>query len=200
MVPKELTTKEQLLEVTIAAIDEKGEVGVRVDDVLKEVGVTPPTLYHHFGSREGLIVEAQAERFSRVMRTEFAIFIKAVNDSKNEKDLREAIKGAFAMRDEPKRFIVRFQRLNALGAAYARPELAKRIVEIHDSFALQAATALKPFQDKGILRQDVDLAMVVAWYNGAVIGKLLVEMAPSELAISEWGKIMADAVEHLLFG
>lgn len=199
MTPR-LTVKEQLLEAAIVAIDEKGEVGVRVDEILKEVGVTPPTLYHHFGNREGLIVEAQAERFSRMMRADFPKFIKAVQASKNKTDLRKAVGIAFSLRDDPKRLDVRFKRLNAFGAAYARPELAKRIVEIHDQFAMEIADALRPFQERGILRQDVDLEMVVAWYNGAVLGKLLVEVAPSRLDVEQWGKVMADAVEHLLFG
>lgn len=194
------SAKQRLLEAAIVAVNENGEASVRIDDLLNEVGVTAPTLYHHFGNREGLMLEVQAERFSRVMRADFPKFIEAVNNSKNEKDLRAAVRLAFTLRDDPARLMIRFQRLNALGAAYARPELAARMVTIHDELAKEVAAAMQPFQDKGILRKDIDLAMLVAWYNGAVVGKLLVDMAPSSLDTKQWAAIMSDALEHLLFG
>lgn len=193
------TVKEQLLNAAITIIDNVGEANFRVDDLLKQVGVTAPTLYHHFGSREGLIVEAQAERFSREMRKDFPKFINAVRNSQSIDDLRSALSIAFALRDNPKRNSIRLKRINAIGAAYARPELAKRIVEVHDALAREVAEALRPFQLSGIIREDIDLEMVVAWYNGAVLGKVLIDIAPTSLVADNWVTVMTDATNHLLF-
>ncbi|MEI2420645.1 TetR family transcriptional regulator, partial [Arthrospira platensis SPKY2] len=51
--------------MAIAVIDEHGEAGIRVQELSDEVGVAITTLYRFFGSREGLIETAQAERFRR---------------------------------------------------------------------------------------------------------------------------------------
>jgi hypothetical protein len=41
---------------------------------------------------------------------------------------------------------------------------------------------------------------VIAWYNGALIGGLLVELEPSTLDPNRWADVMLDAIDHLLFG
>ena len=195
-----LTLRQQLLEAAIVVVDEHGEAALRVRDLLETVGVTAPTLYHHFGTRQDLVDEVQAERFNRTMRTDFPVFIDAVKASKSREDLLAAIRVAFTLRDDPSRLLIRFQRLNAFGSAYARPALARRIMDMHEYWAREVAAALRPFQESGIIRRDVNLEMLVAWYNGATVGKLLVEIGPSTLDVAQWNIIMSDALEHMLFG
>lgn len=196
----EQSTKERLLEAAIVMINEKGEAGVRVEELLREVGVSAPTMYHHFGNREGLILAAQVERFIRTLRTDFPIVIAAFNRSETVDDLKEAVRIAVTFRGDASRMERQMQRLNALGSAYARPELAAGIVKAHEDIVRQVADAMRPFQQRGMIRADIDLEMVVAWFNGTVLGAQLLEIAPSTLDISKWAEIMTDAVEHILFG
>lgn len=116
----DVSTKQKLLDAAIRTINDKGEAGLRIDDLLNEVDVKAPTLYHHFGSREGLIVEAQAERFLRSIRVGTAEIIDAFNSSTTIEDLKKAVRLAVSYRGDESRIQYRLQRLNALGAAYAR--------------------------------------------------------------------------------
>jgi len=196
----DISTKQKLLDAAIRTINEKGEAGLRIDDLLNEVDVKAPTLYHHFGSREGLIVEAQAERFLRSIRVGTAEIIDAFNSSTTIEDLKKAVRLAVSYRGDESRIQYRLQRLNALGAAYARPDLAVRIVEAHEAQVRDVADAMRPFQATGLIRSDIDIEMVIAWYNGALIGGLLVELEPSTLDANHWSSVMIDAIDHLLFG
>ena len=196
----DISTKQKLLDAAIRMINDKGEAGLRIDDLLNEVDVKAPTLYHHFGSREGLIVEAQAERFLRSIRVGTAEIIDAFNNSTTIQDLKKAVRLAVSYRGDESRIQYRLQRLNALGAAYARPDLAVRIVEAHEAQVREVADAMRPFQAKGLIRSDIDIEMVIAWYNGALIGGLLVELEPSTLDANHWSVVMIDAIDHLLFG
>jgi AcrR family transcriptional regulator len=196
----DVSTKQKLLDAAIRTINDKGEAGLRIDDLLNEVDVKAPTLYHHFGSREGLIVEAQAERFLRSIRVGTAEIIDAFNSSTTIEDLKKAVRLAVSYRGDESRIQYRLQRLNALGAAYARPDLAVRIVEAHEAQVREVADAMRPFQAKGLIRSDIDIEMVIAWYNGALIGGLLVELEPSTLDANYWSVVMIDAIDHLLFG
>lgn len=196
----DISTKQKLLDSAIRTINEKGEAGLRIDDLLNEVDVKAPTLYHHFGSREGLIVEAQAERFLRSIRVGTAEIIDAFNSSTTIEDLKKAVRLAVSYRGDESRIQYRLQRLNALGAAYARPDLAVRIVEAHEAQVRDVADAMRPFQATGLIRSDIDIEMVIAWYNGALIGGLLVELEPSTLDANHWSSVMIDAIDHLLFG
>ena len=78
------TTRDRLLKATAAAIDKGGEGAVRVRDLTKSCNITAPSIYHFFGSREGLIDEAQAFRFSRGQRQLGEAFTSAVHTCKNK--------------------------------------------------------------------------------------------------------------------
>lgn len=196
----DISTKQKLLDAAIRAINDKGEAGLRIDDLLSEVDVKAPTLYYHFGSREGLIVEAQAERFLRSIRVGTAETIEAFKSSTTIEDLKKAVRLAVSYRGDESRIQYRLQRLNALGSAYARPDLAVRIVEAHEAQVRDVAEAMRPFQTSGLVRSDIDIEMVIAWYNGALIGGLLVELEPSTLDANQWSVVMIEAIDHLLFG
>ena len=196
----ETSMKQTLLELAIATIDESGETGIRVSQIVEAAGVTIPTLYHYFGSREGLIEEAQAERFIRILRSDVDVFVTQVETCETRADLEQALANLVGSLELPDRALMRWQRLNALGATYARPSLAQRITEVHDDLATRTALALAPFQRKGLLRQDIDLRAVVAWYNGAVLGKNLVQIGNSDINQAEWNRILVMATHAVLFG
>jgi AcrR family transcriptional regulator len=192
--------RQQLLELAIQAIDEGGEPGIRISQLVEAAGVAIPTLYHHFGSREGLIEEAQAERFIRALRMDADVFTAGVATCKTKKDLVRVVRKLFADRKLAERAEVRWRRVNALGATYARPSLAERIVRAHDDIVTEIALALMPFQREGLIRQDIDLRAVIAWYNGSLLGKNLVEIAPSSIDLDQWDRTLDEATLYILFG
>lgn len=193
-------SRQKILELAIAVIDEHGEQAIRTNHLAAEAGTTPPTLYHYFGSREGLIEQAQAERFLRSLVADVDFFVSQLDTVKTEKQLCQVVADLFAQRDSTARNAVRWKRLNALGSAYARNGLERRISEVHNEVATKVADALAPFQQKGFLRQDVDLRAVVAWYNGALLGKALVTMDGSDIDAGQWERTMNEAVLFTLFG
>lgn len=197
---EEISVKQTLLEIAIATIDESGEPGIRVGQIVEAAGVTIPTLYHYFGSREGLIEAAQAERFIRILRSDSEVFISQLETCETRHDLEQVLANLIHSLETPERALMRWQRLNALGATYARPSLAERITKEHDQLVTRTALALGPFQRKGLIRQDIDLRAVVAWYNGAVLGKNLVQIGSSEIDRVEWDRTLLEATFAVLFG
>lgn len=193
-------TRGTILELAIAVIDEHGEQAIRTNHLAAEAGTTPPTLYHYFGSREGLIEEAQAERFFRSLIIDVDTLVAQLATASTEKQLRKAINDLFLRRDSADRVSVRWKRLNALGAAYAREGLEQRIAEMHNEVVTRMMLALTPFQRTGFIRRDIDLRAVIAWYNGAVLGKALVTMDGSNIDANQWERTMNEAVLFTLFG
>ncbi len=196
----ESSVKQRLLELAIQTIDESGEPGIRVNQLAESAGVSIPTLYHHFGSREGLIEEAQVERFIRALRRDADALVQQLGKCKTKAELMNAIHQLFKNRKAKGRALTRWQRMNALGATYARPTLAERVVSSHDEVVTNIALALLPFQRKGFIRQDIDLRAVVAWYNGALLGKNLVQISESAIDLAEWDRVFDEAVFAVLFG
>lgn len=50
-----MDNKEKILECALELFSSKGYDAVGVQEIVNEVGITKPTLYHYFGSKEGLL-------------------------------------------------------------------------------------------------------------------------------------------------
>lgn len=181
-------------------IDEQGEQGIRTNKLAFDAGTTPPTLYHYFGSREGLIEEAQVERFVRSISIDIDILTSQVTKASERGELITSISDLFKRRDSAERAMLRWRRMNAVGATFARPSLATRVAQAHNELVTRAAMALSPFQRQGIIRQDIDLRAVIAWYNGAVLGKILAELPGSDVDLAQWERTMNETTFSALFG
>lgn len=48
-------TREKILDAAMSLISERGYAATPIDVICREVNVSPPTIYHHFGSKEGLL-------------------------------------------------------------------------------------------------------------------------------------------------
>ncbi|HPE88851.1 MAG TPA: TetR/AcrR family transcriptional regulator [Spirochaetia bacterium] len=57
------TTRDRILEVAAAAFAARGYEAVGVQELCESSGITKPTLYYHFGSKEGLLAALFEGRF-----------------------------------------------------------------------------------------------------------------------------------------
>ena len=119
-------TRERILDLTISVINELGEQAVRTGKIAELAEVKEPTIYHHFGNREGLIEAAQAERFVRQMREDADVLVGALEKCTSATELRTALTKFFGRRDSPEGYARRWQRMNALGAVGPSPFACSR--------------------------------------------------------------------------
>src|SRR5512145_126046 len=57
------TTRDRILDEALRLFAARGYEAVGVQDICEASGITKPTLYYHFGSKEGLLSALFAERF-----------------------------------------------------------------------------------------------------------------------------------------
>jgi AcrR family transcriptional regulator len=58
------TTRRAILDAAGALLASGGEDGLSIREVCTRAGVTPPTVYHHFGDKAGLVDRVVDERFA----------------------------------------------------------------------------------------------------------------------------------------
>jgi len=191
--------RSRLLDLAIASIEEGGEASIRVNHLAAAAGVTPPVVYYHFGSREGLVIAAQTARYAQHIRGVFEQFAAAVAACESAEALRSLLVAVWTrtFRDHT---ASRWTRLNALGSAYARPELEAAIFRVQDELFVAMAETLKPCQERGWLRADVDLATAIAWQHGLHLSRAFVERSPGTVDLDEWDRISLAALLHNAFG
>ena len=193
-VPEVNDTRERLLKATAAVIDKGGESAVRIRDITKACTITAPSIYHFFGSREGLIDAAQAYRFSRGQRELGLAFSTALYKCRSKKDLTELAHRFLDLMFAPDRRATRNSRLNVLGNAIYRPDLSKELAVAQNLSNKIVADPLRFAQAKGWVRDDFNPEMFAAWLNGVVNSRRLIEMGSNHPHGSEWDVIAKRSI------
>ena len=188
------TTRERLLKATAAAIDKGGEGAVRIRDLTKSCNITAPSIYHFFGSREGLIDAAQAFRFSRGQRQLGDAFASAIHQCKNKTQFVELAHRFLATMFALDRRAVRNTRLNVLGNAVNRPDLSKELAQVQEESNVVVGEALLYAQSKGWVRDDFNTEMFAAWLVGMVNSRRLIEMNGNHPLGEEWDVIAKRSI------
>ena len=187
-------TRERLLKATATAIDKGGEGAVRIRDLTKSCNITAPSIYHFFGSREGLIDEAQAFRFSRGQLQLGEAFTSAVHTCKNKTQFVELAHRFLATMFALDRRAVRNTRLNVLGNAVNRPDLSKELAQVQEESNKVVGEALRYAQSKGWVRDDFNCEMFAAWLVGIVNSRRLIEMNGIHPLAEEWDVIAKRSI------
>lgn len=192
-------TPQRLLAEAVRVIDSQGEAAVHIRDVAAACGVTSPIVYKAFGSREGLIVAAQSERYIRSWRETSAGVPEAIHAATTEEELKLAIGRAITNILGPDRHIHRRVRHEVLGSLVHLPSLEKAVVEQLGVMRRAFAEAFGDAQRRGLTRQDVDVEAAFMWYIGQIEGRFMIELDLANVDEAAWNKIFIEAIFYSLF-
>lgn len=170
----QLTSVERILERAIEVIEHGGEVAIRTNTIAKECGVTPPILYRAFDSREGLIIAAQAERYRRTMSDIVTDVVAAFQRASTRESTVAAVRGIVEYAMSGARINSRRLRMEVMGSAVSRPDLAAKIVEADREAIGKIVDSMSPAQRAGWFAPDVNVAAVVYWVFGMTNGRLAI--------------------------
>ena len=189
----------RILDLAVAAIDEGGEAAIRVSQIVADAGVTQPVLYYYFGNRDGLVVAAQIERYTRQTKTDIAAIGRAVGKCTSRDELRQALLITWS-RSLAQRSDSRWRRISVIGSAYARPQLAAAVAQAQDEIVKGLFEILEPCRQRGWLRDGIDLTSTIAWHHSLLISRVTIEQGTEEVDSTEWDRLTLDALERAFFG
>lgn len=189
----------KILDLAVAAIDAGGEAALRVHDVATSAGVSVPVIYHYFGSRDGLVVAAQIERYGRQANADITAVGRVVAKCKSSDELRRALLVTW-QRLLAQRVTSRWRRVNVVGSSYARPDLEAAVVRAQDEIVARIVAILEPCRDRDWLRPGIDLTSTVAWQHSVLIGRVFIEHGSVHVDPQEWDRLTLDALERAFFG
>ena len=189
----------KILDLAVAAIDAGGEAAVRVNHIVEEAGVTPPVLYYHFGNRDGLVIAAQVERYSRQIRQDIEAIGKRVSQCQSRAELQTTLveiwEKTLAGRKES-----RWRRVSVVGSAFARPELEAEVLRAQDEIVEGLVAVLQPCNERGWLRDGIDLPSAVAWQHSVLLSRVFVERGAQQGELAEWDQLTLESLVNAFFG
>jgi AcrR family transcriptional regulator len=188
------------LEVAIDAIDAGGESVLRLDSIVEKAGVAITAVYHHFGNREGLMEAAQAERYIRTVWPLVILLDERLSAVEDHEGLKQTVLAILDASIDPEFATNRLRRLNVVGSTLGRPRLAEAVTAEQTRVNQHVAEALRPFQERGLIRAELDLVAFSSWVLGVILSRVVVELEPGQLTAQAWDQVTRQAILALMFG
>ena len=193
-------SRRRILEAAIDQITEGGEAAFRLDVVAETAGVTKPSIYHFFGSRDGLVAAAQAERFRRTIVHGLDTISEAARTTRTRADFEAILEVMLDITTDPAASGRRAERIQILGSAVSRPELTDQVVAaLRDAVAQSREFAATP-AERGWPTGELHTDTMILWWFGIVLGRHLFDIAADERMDEQWRRFTRRMLQQAIFG
>lgn len=167
-------TRDLVLNAALDLFNEHGYLGVRVEDIAKQAGVSRATFYQHFAEREHVL----SELFARLLDTEPKIAEPAdpTNSESTEQRVIALVEDAVRQMLEQEQLAKFVYSLPVRHSALLRPG-----VQITPPVFTQVTSLLTQATERGELREDVPVALLARHV-----------LAGMETALRDWAEGRVD--------
>lgn len=169
-------SRRDLLETAVALLVERGPEGFTIDEVLIKSGTSSSSLYHHFGSRQGLLIAAQDESYRRLARGEDRGNLDGGLAANTTEEFLDYIADQLErIVTDPANRTVRRTRLEVVARSLASPELAAQTVAVQEKMLDVIAAMFGDAQARGLINPELDTRAYAAWFHGMTLGRTVTE-------------------------
>jgi AcrR family transcriptional regulator len=197
----DVDTERRILMAAVALVDEHGEAGLRISDLVESSGRSVGSIYHFFGNREGLVEAVRAYRFDPTWEQDLAQMQMVVGRVETLDQLLDAVEIVQASYMEADRHEVLWQRVAAIGSARARPNLRVVLAEKQQAETAAFEEMIEMLQSRGIVGESVDVYDAAVFLQAFTFGRILAILDGTDrLSAEGWAKNSRLAVEAVLRG
>ncbi len=195
---QETSTKERILRLAIDALDSGGEASIRVKQIADDAGVSVTSLYHFYGSREGLVEAALVHRFDDGYRQGREAMRLAAESAQTREQFADALENLIRVAFGPTYTDARRRRINVAGSAMARPTLLAKINEAQREWFTELHDSLLIAQQRGFTNPNVDMRAAATWHLITANGLASVEGDSTGADLDAWVDMYVDTMFRLV--
>lgn len=195
----ELTSSQRILERAIQVIEESGEAAIRTNPIAFECGVTPPILYRAFGSREGLIIAAQAERYRRSTSESFEFLKRYIDEATSRDTLRQNISDTLDFIFSDGRAANRRLRAEVIGSSVSRPALREELLRVDREYATLIVEAYQKAFHNGWISSTKNHDVIALWAQGLINSRYLFDEDGDVARGAAWNELTRRAILDAIF-
>ena len=184
-------TMTKLIAVTAKELDRVGLAKVDVESLLKKSKISKGSLYHHFGSKNGLLAAAAAQQFVTYLQSEGAAFRTLIENCASKKELMK-------ITSLKKNREFRQKRVRAIAMSFNEKNLSK-VIKAHQLVVTQyLAETFAIAQKRGWIKPDTDLVALSYFFQGVFIGHILLDVTNQVEYDERWSEIAFKALQPFL--
>lgn len=163
------------------------ELLIRIPEICDATGVNYGSVYHHFGSREGVIDAAYNMIFSKLIEEDIRTF-QQVNETVQSLEEYIAVMGPIVTKlsSGPERKARRAMRIRIVAAASTRPGLRELIGKSQARLTNDIARLTSFAQQKGWLRDDISPQALSVLFQILVFGRALDDVSSEPIDEATW--------------
>jgi len=188
-----------VLDAVAERLRHEDESRLRIPDICAATGVNYGSIYHHFGSREGVIDAAYEMIFSDLIEGDIDAIRRAVMSATTFEDFLAA---AQPILDEVStgdtRRSNRAMRLRIVAASVTRPALRSIISSAQARLTAELASIVEVCQERGWMRRDVAARPAAVVLQAVVFGRNLDDLSADPIPEPEWAAFLHQLFALLL--
>jgi AcrR family transcriptional regulator len=188
-------TIKRLLKYSAAEIKRNGVAKYDLDDVLRRSKTSKGSLYHHFGSKNGLIAATQSHTLSADIGRDNQSLRAFIEAAKSKDEMLAILDFAIQHGINSDSAKSRKRRIQALAFGQHDKLIALQLKNDQIQASEYLAETLQIAQDRGYFSPSVSCRGFAFWIQGAVFGHLLVEIAEDTNLAEEWTATMRRALD-----
>jgi AcrR family transcriptional regulator len=171
-----MSTMDTLVHFGMEELKRSGSIDFNLENVLRESGVARGSLYHHFGSRHGLIAHCEAQMLKESLKSENELIRVLIESGKNGEELFTMLStfilsmGSDAMTEQ------RGRRIRTLAAAVEDPALRTMLAESQMKGSKYLSESYEMAKQMGFIDPLVDTDTIVYLTQAMFLGRVLVDI------------------------
>lgn len=192
--------RDAIIAATMRVIEESGEASVRVTEVAREAGVTQGMVSYYFKDREGLISEANIERFRTTVGEDNTFIVEAARRMQSRDEffaLLQAVTRAIVSEDRaPNRRV----RTSVIGSIANRPDVRATVATVLADLVSQTEEIVRVAAEKGLthttLHPRAIAEIIMSYTQGLVVADLDPQCPPRE----ELARVIDTFLRAIVYG
>ena len=150
-------TIEKLLEATVSELDRVGLAEIDVDSILHKSKISKGSLYHHFGSKNGLLAAAEAQQFFKYLERDAEMLRVLLEECKTKQAFVNLVAMTIEITRLKENLEFRKKRVRAIAMSFNDKILAQVLKDRQTNISQHLADSFQIAKDHEWIRQDVDL-------------------------------------------
>lgn len=190
--------REAIIAATMRAIEQGGEASVRVTEVAREAGVTQGMVSYYFKDREGLISEANIERFRTTVDQDNQFIIDSARTINSKEEFFAMLQAITRTIVSPDRAANRRVRTSVIGSIANRPDLQATVSTVIQKLLDDTETIVRVASERGFVKTKLDpraiATLILAYTQGLVVADIDPKCPPRE----EIAKVIDQFIRSLI--
>lgn len=182
-------------------LDQVGESGLRIEELMTLTRVSKSSLYLNFTDRDGLIAAARARQFERIVNESIDGIRQLSSSVSTPEDLRSSLHAATVFTQAIARNAERMRRVAIVAGTVGRPEFERTLTAAQTRLTDALETIIRDGRSRGIIKTSHPDRAIATFIQAYTFGRVLssFDTKRSKNDDAEWVKIVDDVVDLLLF-